>query len=228
LGVSTEAGEVQEHIARDLDVPAIVACAVTPANRPEEEGARPIADDIKQQGFTLHEAHIDRAYVNSPVMAEVLRGGGAVFAKPWALRPARPGMFSKADFRIDLRTRTITCPAGEVESFEPGDTVNFDPEACGACRLRARCTLAASGSGRSVSIVSDEAQQRRFRKLQTTAPGRATLRARVAVEHSLAHVAARKGSKARYLGVRKNLFDLRRASAIQNLESLHRLHREAA
>jgi len=218
----------KEHIARDLDVPAIVACAVTPANRPEEEGARPIADDIKQQGFTLHEAHIDRAYVNSPVMAEVLRGGGAVFAKPWALRPARPGMFSKADFRIDLRTRTITCPAGEVESFEPGDTVNFDPEACGACRLRARCTLAASGSGRSVSIASDEAQQRRFRKLQTTAPGRATLRARVAVEHSLAHVAARKGSKARYLGVRKNLFDLRRASAIQNLESLHRLHGEAA
>jgi hypothetical protein len=218
----------KEHIARDLDVPAILACAVTPANRPEEEGARPIAEDIEQQGFTLHEAHIDRAYVNSPVMAEVLTRGGAVFAKPWALRPVRPGMFSKADFRIDLRTKTITCPAGEVEAFEPGDTVQFDPEACGACHLRDRCTRAASGAGRSVSIAADEAQQKRFRRLQTTAPGRATLRARVAVEHSLAHVAARKGSKARYLGVRKNLFDLRRASAIQNLESLHRLHREAA
>jgi hypothetical protein len=36
----------KEHIARDLDVPAIVACAVTPANRPEEEGAEPIAEDI--------------------------------------------------------------------------------------------------------------------------------------------------------------------------------------
>ena len=33
----------KEHIARDLDYPAIVACAVTPANRPEELGAVPIA-----------------------------------------------------------------------------------------------------------------------------------------------------------------------------------------
>jgi hypothetical protein len=219
----------KEHIARDLDVPAIMACAVTPANRPEEEGARPIADDIERQGFTLHEAHVDRAYVNSPVMSEVVERGGAVFAKPWALRPARPGLFSKADFRIDLRAMTITCPAGEVESFEPGgDSVHFDPDVCGACPLRASCTQATSGKGRTVSIAADEAQQKRFRKLQTTVSGRATLRARVAVEHSLAHVAARKGAKARYIGVRKNLFDLRRASAIQNLEALHRLHRDAA
>jgi hypothetical protein len=219
----------KEHIARDLDVPAIIACAVTPANRPEEQGARPISDDIERQGFTLHEAHIDRAYVNSPVMAEVLARGGTVVAKPWAVRPARPGLFSKADFRIDLRAHTITCPAGEVESFEPGgDTVHFDPEACGHCSLRASCTQAASGAGRSVSIAADEAQQRKFRKLQKSKSGRATLRERVAVEHSLAHVAARKGHKARYSGVRRNLFDLRRASAIQNLEAMHRFHKEAA
>jgi len=219
----------KEHIARDLDVPAIVACAVTPANRPEEEGARPIADDIERQGFTLQQAHVDRAYVNSPVIDEIVGRGGSVFAKPWALRPARPGLFSKADFRIDLRAETITCPAGEVESFEPGgDTVHFDPEVCGPCTLRASCTQAASGKGRSVSIAADEAQQKKFRRLQTTTSGRAMLRARVAVEHSLAHIAARKGATARYVGVRKNLFDLRRASAIQNLEALHRLHREAA
>ena len=41
----------KEHIARDLEFPAIVACAVTPANRPEELGAVPIAEDIKRQGF---------------------------------------------------------------------------------------------------------------------------------------------------------------------------------
>jgi len=39
----------EEHIARDLDFNAIVACAVTPANRPEEEGAAPIAQDIRRQ-----------------------------------------------------------------------------------------------------------------------------------------------------------------------------------
>ena len=41
----------KEHIARDLDVPVILACAVTPANRPEEEAAEPLAADIRQQGL---------------------------------------------------------------------------------------------------------------------------------------------------------------------------------
>jgi len=218
----------KEHIARDLDVPAILACSVTPANRPEEEGAAPIAEDIDRQGFSLGEVHIDRGYVNSPVVSSVQLAGGTVLAKPWALRPAKPGLFSKADFRIDLRAKTITCPAGEAELFEPGETVHFDPEVCGACSRRAECTQAATGKGRSVSIAKDESQQRKFRKLQGTVTGRVALRARVAVEHSLAHIAARKGDRARYLGVRKNLFDLRRASAIQNLEALHRLQREAA
>ncbi len=94
--------------------------------------------------------------------------------------------------------------------------------------MRASCTQAASGSGRSVSIAKDEALQKKLRKLQVTAAGREQLRERVAVEHSLAHIAARKGARARYLGVRKNLFDLRRSGAIQNLEALHHIHREAA
>jgi hypothetical protein len=48
------------------------------------------------------------------------------------------------------------------------------------------------------------------------------LRQRVGVEHRLAHIAARQGARARYIGVRKNLFDLRRAATIQNLETIQR------
>lgn len=218
----------KEHIARDLDLPLILSCAVTPANRPEEEGARPLADDIARQGLILREMHIDRAYVNSEVTAEVRTRGGDVFAKPWALRSHRPGLYSKAEFYIHLPTRTITCPAGQVEPFEPGETVHFDPEACGACPQRASCTQAASGRGRTVSIANDEAVQKKFRVLQSTPSGRATLRRRVPVEHSLARIAARKGPVARYRGVRKNLFDLRRAAAIHNLEALWMMGRVAA
>ena len=218
----------KEHVACDLDLPVILAVAVTPANRPEEEGARPLADDIARQGLEIHEAHVDRAYVNSEVMDEVRKRRGLVIAKPWALRPPRPGMFSKADFHIDMRTQTITCPTGQVEPFEPGETVHFDPEACGACPERASCTLAASGRGRSISIANDEAQQKKFRLLQTTVAGRARLRKRVTVEHVLARIAGRKGRVARYRGVRKNLFDLRRAAAIQNLEALFVIGKLAA
>ena len=77
-------------------------------------------------------------------------------------------------------------------------------------------------------MAHDEEAQQRYRKLQASSTGREALRDRVAVEHSLAHVAARKGDRARYLGVQKNLFDLRRTAAIQNLEALQRLERLAA
>jgi len=115
-----------------------------------------------------------------------------------------------------------------LRGWVSGETVHFDPDVCGACPLRANCTQAASGKGRSLSMARDEAQQKKFRRLQETSTGRAALRERVAVEHSLAHIAARKGGHARYIGVRKNLFDLRRASAIQNLEEVHRMFRAAA
>ncbi len=218
----------KEHIARDLDSPAIIACAVTPANRPEEEAAVPMAADIARQGLHLVELHIDRAYVNSTVVDDVLASGGEVFAKPWGVRALRPDVFTKRDFNIDPRTQTVTCPAGEVEPFEPGETVEFDPEVCGPCPLRANCTQATSGCGRTITMVHDEALQARFRKLQQTPSGRRLLRGRTPVEHSLARIAARKGSRARYRGARKNEFDLRRAATIQNLEAIHRELRDAA
>lgn len=218
----------KEHIGRDLDIPAILTCAVTPANRPEEEAFEPMVGDIRRQGLTLTEAHFDRAYLASPAVAALVQAKGKVVCKPWAQRASRPHLFSKADFRLDLRAGTITCPAGQVESFEPGQTVQFDPEVCGPCPLRASCTQAASGRGRSVAIHAEEALQKTLRQRQRTSRGRQELRERVAVEHALAHVAARKGDTARYVGVRKNLFDLRRAATIQNLEALHRLDKEAA
>ncbi len=218
----------KEHIARDLDVPAILACAVTPANQPEKEGAELLGADVQHQGLSLVELHVDRAYVTSSLVDAVQSEGGAIFSKPWGYRLQRPGKFSKADFKIDVREQTITCPAGEEQPYEPGETVEFDAPTCARCPLRAYCTQGRSGRGRLVQMSYDEPLQQRLRRLQSTSPGRAALRHRVAVEHALAHIAARKGDRARYVGARKNLFDLRRAAAIQNLEAQQRMERHAA
>lgn len=217
----------KEHIATDLDSELILACAVTPANRPEEEATPSLRVDLQHQDVTIAQLSIDRAYVNSELTKQVLNDGGEVLAKPWKMQN-RPALFTKADFKINIRNQTITCPAGEVEQFEPGDVVEFDPDACGACPLRGKCTLSASGRGRTVHIGEDERLQQRLRKLQGTGPGRARLRERTGVEHRLAHIAARQGPKARYRGARKNLFDLRRVAAIQNLETIHRRKASAA
>lgn len=211
----------KEHIATDLDSGLIHACAVTPANRPEEEATPDLQFDLKQQGVQIGELFIDRAYVNSDMTKEVQANGCEVLAKPWTARN-RPNLFAKKDFKINIRDMTITCPAGETEHFEPGDVVEFDPEVCGACQQRGQCTHSASGRGRTVQIGEDERSQQRFRKLQQTKHGRARLRERTGVEHRLAHLAARQGPRARYRCRRKNLFDLRRVSATQNLETIDR------
>jgi hypothetical protein len=212
----------KQHIAADLDTALIAACAVTPANRPEDEAMPELKADIDRQGRVVAELSIDRAYINGALVSDVIAAGGEVVAKPWAGRNARADLFSKADFKIDMRSRTITCPAGQVEGFEPGEVVEFDPDQCGSCRLRSQCTFAASGRGRMVRIAEDERLQHRLRKLQASPKGRQRLRERVGIEHHLAHLSARQGPKARYRGCRKNLFDLRRAAAIQNLETIHR------
>lgn len=63
--------------------------------------------------------------------------------------------------------------------------------------------------------------------LKQTPSGRAELRARVTIEHSLAHVGRRQGPRARYIGARMNTFDVRRTAAIENLHALDRLQRAA-
>ncbi len=76
--------------------------------------------------------------------------------------------------------------------------------------------------GIGFGLAEDEQRQHRLRKLASTASGREKLRERTAVEHRLAHISARKGPKARYRGIRKNAYDLRRAATIQNLETIYR------
>jgi hypothetical protein len=100
--------------------------------------------------------------------------------------------------------------------------VEFNARECAQCPLRAHCTTAEPGQGRTGSIAEDERLQHRLRKRVKTPAGRQRLRKRVGVEHRLAHVARRQGPRARYRGVRKNTFDLRRAAALQNIESWQR------
>jgi hypothetical protein len=208
----------KRHIASDLDTNLIVACAVTPANRPEGDAMPELRADIERAQRLIAEVHVDRGYIASPVVTEILAGGGDVICKPWVARNG--DLFSKQDFKINVRDMTITCPAGEVQTIRPGSVVAFEPLACDRCSLRPECTNAALGSGRTVNIAEDEVLQQRLRKRIATPRGRRQLRQRVAIEHSLAHISQRQGNHARYRGVRKNQYDLRRAATIQNFERI--------
>jgi hypothetical protein len=210
----------KRHVAADVDRGLILACAITPANRPEDEAMPSLTADMAHQGLDVDHLLIDRGYINSPLVDAVLARRGKIVCKPWKSRNGR--LFPKSAFTINIRNRTIACPNGQVQRFAFGTMVEFDPDVCDRCRLRAHCTTAEIGHGRSVAIAENEQLQQRLRKDIQTAAGRGALRQRTMIEHKLAHISQRQGNHARYVGVRKNTFDLRRASAIQNLETLHR------
>jgi Transposase DDE domain/Transposase domain (DUF772) len=207
----------KRHVLRDLDSGLVPAVGITPANLPEASVADQIAADLAAQDARLAELHIDRAYLPSALVRD--RGDDlAVFCKAF---PVRNGpRFTKAAFGLDFDRGELTCPAGVAMPFVLGGKVQFPAEVCAACPLRVQCTT--STRGRSVQVHPDERLLVELRARQLTTQGRAKLRERVQVEHALAHVGHWQGRRARYLGVRKNLFDLRRVAVVHNLHVLAR------
>ncbi len=213
----------KRYVLHDLDTGLIRAVGITPANAPEASVTEAISADLEQQSVTLKELHIDRAYLSSPLVRE-RNDELEVYCKAWPVRSGKH--FHKQAFILDWDRQTIRCPAEQEMPFQPGGIVHFPKETCALCPLKAPCTT--SAKGRSVSIHPDEALLIELRERQQTPQGRARLRERVAVEHSLAHVGRWQGRRARYRGVRKNLFDLRRSAVVHNLHVLARTQQLSA
>lgn len=174
--------------------------------------------DLKAQQVELEELHIDRAYLSSEWVKNRVQNL-KIFCKAWPVRNGE--YFDKTAFVLDWDRWQITCPNQITITFVQGKAVQFPKSECAVCSLRSRCTI--SKTGRSVSIHPDEALMQELRERQSTPAGRAELRQRSAVEHSLAHVGQWQGNRARYIGQRKNLFDLRRVAVVHNLHVIARM-----
>jgi transposase len=208
----------KRHVGRDLDGGLVRVVGMTAANAPEASVTPAISADLAHQAVQLAELHIDRAYLSSHLVRE-RPGDLTIFCKAW---PVRNGdRFAKTAFTLDWDAGQLQCPAGVCVPFTPGATVHFPAPCCRSCLYRERCTT--SSHGRSVHIHPDERLLGELRERQHTAAGRTALRERVAVEHSLAHIGHWQGDRARYRGLRKNLFDLRRMAVVSNLHDLMRL-----
>ena len=207
----------KRHVLHDLDTGLIRAVGITPANEPEASVTEAISADLERQPVTLNELHIDRAYLSSHLVRERSEEL-EVYCKAWPVRISK--YFHKQAFTLNWERQVIRCPAAQEMPFVPGGVVHFPRETCAQCPLKEQCT--SSAKGRSVSIHPDEALLTELRQRQQTPQGRAQLRERVAVEHTLAHVGQWQGRRARYRGIRKNLFDLRRCAVVHNLHVLAR------
>ncbi|MEG4048074.1 IS1182 family transposase [Microcoleus sp. Pol17_C1] len=208
----------KRHVLKDLESGVVCAVALTRANTPESAATIDLERDLKFQNIHLSELHIDRAYLSSHWVTQ-RNDKLQIFCKAWPVKNS--GRFDKNSFFLDWDTHLISCPNQVSIPFEPGKTVHFPQNECAICPLRSGCTN--SKRGRTVSIHPDEALMQELRARQSTAIGRIDLRKRTTVEHSLAHIGYWQGNRARYIGLRKNLFDLRRVAVVHNLHVIARM-----
>jgi hypothetical protein len=213
----------KRHLMKIIGADVTVAAEVLPANRPEHEAMAPLTEDTAQHG-ALDELLLDRGYLASPRVAELRADGVVIRCKPWRIRNG--GRFTKEQFDLRLDERRVVCPAGTSTSISDSLVARFPAATCAACDLRSQCTTAKC-RGRSVTIHPDEALLVELRRDLKTADGRAVLRERTTIEHSLARLGRIQGPRARYKGVRKNALDVRRCAAVDNLQTVARLQRAA-
>jgi hypothetical protein len=204
----------KEHFAVDLDSKVIREVVVRPANEPEHEAVELLAAELEKAPGLL-QLDIDLGYMASPRIAQWAEQGVYIIARPW---PQSGPLFTKHDFTLDFARMQVTCPGGQCVPMVPGQQAQFPAAACDTCALRAQCTRATHGHGRSLSIREDEQFQQKLRAKMKTQRGRASLRKRTVVEHAISHQLAHQGRRARYKGVRKNQFDGRRHAAVSNLQ----------
>lgn len=220
---STTIKGFKRYIAKDLDHGLILGVTVQPANQAEREATGVLRKQVERFG-TTEALFIDRGFLASEWTSAHHAAGKRVVCRPWV--PRNRGLFSKRDFAIDMKKSQVACPAG-IERPITGAVVRFPKSSCGPCSLRDRCTRAKNGRGRSISIHAQEALLQDLAERKSTTEGRAELRERVPVEHSLAHICNRQGRRARYKGIDKNIFDLCRYAVIENCFAADRMERAA-
>ncbi len=207
----------KRYVATMVDSPLILYAEARPANVPERDAVPSLVDSLHAFG-ELELLYIDRGFLAHDRITKLDRNGVKIFCRPWRDQ-SLPGRFSKRDFKIDLRSRSVTCPAGETAYYTvPKRTAAFGT-VCDDCHLRQGCTD--SSSGRSVRVHPQESLLRRLSRRADTKRGRTDLRPRVAVEHRLARLGSLQTSRARYKGTRKNTLDVRRCATVSNLLEIH-------
>jgi len=213
----------KRHIAKLVDADLIVEAVARPANEPEHHVVPTLTTAVDAHG-PLEALWIDRGYLASEAIPALQAGGVAVHAKPWTAHNG--DRFPKTAFTIRWADRLVECPAHQTAPMRSGlSTVQFAAPTCRACALRAACTTAASG--RSITLHPHERFLQELRAKARTPAGRAELRRRTTVEHSLARLDRIQGKKARYKGLRKNTLDVRRCAVVINLQRLARLQSAA-
>lgn len=204
----------QEPFALALESTVTREVVVCPANEPAQEAVERLAEAL-EHAPGLWQRAIDLGDLASPRSARWAEQGVDLLARPW---PHVGPLCTKQAVIVACAALQGTCPGGHTVPLVPGQDAQCPAAACDGCPWRAQCTKATLGHGRSLHIRAEEPCQQQRRTTMKTQRGRASLRQRTAVEHTMAHQLAPQGRRARDKGLRKNPCDGRRHAAVSNLQ----------
>ena len=131
------------HIGVEPETGIITGIDLTPANT----GDGPVGVTLLNDEEPGLEVLGDSAYGSGPVRADLAAHGHTAVIKPWptARNPLLDNdQFHRDDFRIDYRSRTVTCPHNVTVVINDRGHAKFATH-CGTCPLRTRCTTARNG-----------------------------------------------------------------------------------
>jgi hypothetical protein len=243
------------HVAVDPDSELITATTVTAGNvadgavaedlitdlldgqpadqdQPDEPADDDSADDsadepVERVGGIVDDGPVvygDNAYGTGELQERFEQAGLESMCK--TPRPtAAGGMFTKAEFVVDLDADTATCPVGQtvpIRYGRDGGKASFGT-ACGSCPLREQCTRTTSKKGRTIKVGLHEAALARARERQKDPAWVAAYRAtRPKVERKIGHLTRRRhgGRRARVRGQTKVGADFSLLAAATNLARL--------
>ena len=186
------------HIAIDPDSEIITATEVTPGNVADGAAAEALigaeldalknakqaesanddetGDDIESAKLAENaeeeasfEVYGDASYGVAALVERIENAGAEALVKVQPATPPRKGLFSQDEFRVDISSRTASCP-NRVEvklRMRPDGSAlaKFGRSgACADCPLRQQCTK--SRSGRTLHIHAKHETLVRYRKLQ--------------------------------------------------------------
>ena len=220
----------KDAIAVDPESQLITAADVLAGNAPDNDQALKLVEQTEENtGLEVEETMADCAFGDGTTRQEFADAGRKLVAKV----PDRPNsaQIPKEDFKIDLMSKTCTCPAGQVcktlvpigrrknrkGQSQEGLGFQFDPTVCASCLLRVNCVKAGPNKGRTVSLHPQEAllqEARAFQRSEAFTPYR---KWRQAVEHRIARLMQLGMRQARYFGRAKTLFQLLMAATVANL-----------
>lgn len=189
------------HLSVDPDSELIDEVVVTPANIPDRAAVDELlADHVAEPDKPVVIG--DSAYADAATRAGLEGEGFELVAKCPPVRNSTGG-FTKDDFKVDLHTDTVTCPAGHTVAIRRGPRqakASFKVH-CGHCPLKDQCTP--SHRGRTISINEHEELLQRARAEQRTPEWQATYKEiRPTVERKISHYVRRPwgGRRARMRG----------------------------